>query len=341
MHRRFYGLFTLAFCCHAEAVGPALHDPSAMTPSPGSLAERIVNAAVAEHRRFNGHRIDGDGRLWKFGLAESETDSLHDPETGDASPRRSGHFAWRQVWEYWLSLDHHVPGEARSRKLVSVSGLLDGSDSSGVYRETELGKLFDELEGKNDPASVALRQAAVRAAMNDSPWSAAFISHVMHRAGLDASQFRFASAHWRYIQAAFAASDDSEYAYRARDPRTTTPKPGDLLCYARGNAPLKTYEAWRTAVTSPGFSIGSHCEVVVHVDLNAAKLEVIGGNVLQSVARRQLKLNEAHGLSDWHHPDRLSQREQHACRGERPCRKNNLNLQYWSVLLQLKNAGTR
>lgn len=336
MHRRYFGLILLAISFHADAAGPTLHDPSAMTPAPGSLAARIVDAAVAEHRRFNGHRINADGHLWKSGLTESEAESLHDPETGNAGPRQSGRHAWRQVWEYWLSLDNYVPGEARSRKLISMGGMLDASDTPGPYRETELGRIFDELEGKDDPASAALRQAAVRAAMNDSPWSAAFISHVMHRAGLNADQFRFASAHWRYIQGAFVAGDDSDYAYRAVDPRTTTPKPGDLLCYARGNAPLKSYMAWRTAVTSPGFSIGSHCEVVVLVDQNAAKLEVIGGNVLQSVARRQLKLNEAQVLSGSHDPDSLSRREKSACLDERPCRKNNLNLQYWSVLLQLK-----
>lgn len=336
MYRHSFGLLTLAFCCCADAADPGQFNPPAMTPSPGSRAARIVDAASAEHRRFNGHRIDANGRLWKFGLAESEAESLYDPQTGHADARQSGNVAWRQVWEYWLSLDHHVPGEARSRKLISVSGLLEGGDLSGVYRETELGNLLDILENKNDPVSVALRQAAVRAAMNDSPWSAAFISHVMHRAGLDAGQFRFASAHWRYIQAAFAATEDSAYAYRPRDPRTTTPQPGDLLCYARGNTQLKTHEAWRTAVKSPGFSTGSHCEVVVHVDLDAAKLDVIGGNVLQSVARRQLKLNEAHVLSASHDPDGVSQQERHACRNDRPCRKNNLNLQYWNVLLQLK-----
>lgn len=334
MFRSPFGLLALSFCCRADAAGQ--FDPSAETPSSVPRAARIVDAAIAEHRRFNGHRIDADGRLWKFGLAESEAESLHDPETGHAGARRSGNVAWRRVWEYWLSLDHYVPGEARSRKLISVNGLLEDGDLSGAYRETELGHLFDELQGKDDPASVALRQAAVRAAMNDSPWSAAFVSHLMHRAGLGADEFHYASAHWRYIQAAFAATEDGAYAYRARDPRDTTPQPGDLLCYARGDTTLKTHEAWRMAVRLPGFSTGAHCEVVVHVDLSAAKLDLIGGNVLQSVARRQLKLNEAHVLSGSHDPDSLSQREKHACQDERPCRKNNLSLQYWSVLLQLK-----
>lgn len=331
----FLSPLILALSCHAHAAEERANAPK-LVPPPSALAERIVDIAVTEHKKFDGHRINADGYLWTSGLAESESEALHDPETGRAGNRRSGGpVAWRQVWEYWLSLAKHVPGQAMGRKVISIPGLLDDPNASG-YDETSLRELLGEPHGRNEEINAALRQAAVRAAMNDSPWSAAFISHIMDRAGLSDAQFRYASAHWRFIQRAFDGDNDADYAYRARDPRKTTPKPGDLLCYARGGSPLKSFDEWRSAVKRPWFSTGSHCEVVVRVNLDSAKLETIGGNILHSVARRQLKLNEAGVLSDSHHPDRAQKNRRRACPEGPPCAKDNLNREYWSVLLQLK-----
>jgi hypothetical protein len=328
-------LVILALCWHTHAVAEPANAVKPVPP-PSALAKKIVEIAISEHRKFDGHRINANGYLWTSGLAESESEALHDPDTGRAGNRRSGGpVAWRQVWEYWLSLAKHVQGEAMGRKVISVPGLLDDPNASG-YDETALRELLDEPDGRDNETNAALRQAAVRAAMNDAPWSAAFISHIMDSAGLSDAQFRYASAHWRFIQRAFDGDNDPDYAYRARDPRKTTPRPGDLLCYARGGSPLKSFAEWRSAVKSPGFSIGSHCEVVVRVDLEANKLETIGGNVLHSVARRQLKLNEAGVLSDSHHPDRARQNRRRTCPDGEPCPKDNLNLEYWSVLLQLR-----
>jgi hypothetical protein len=291
----------------------------------GPLGARIAAAALLEHAEFNGHRIDAQGHLWHAGPAESETESLRDPDTGLPDASRPGRFAWRRVWEYWLTLARHAEGEALSRKVISVPGLLDDPASTQRPREIRLSELFSRMAGEDPESETALRQAAVRAALNDSPWSAAFISYLMDRAGLVDGQFRYAAAHWQYIQRAFEQPEG--YAYRACDPRRTTPKIGDLLCYARGASPLKDFSAWREAVASPFFSAAAHCEVVVEVDLPALKIETVGGNVIQSVARRRLNLNEAATLSDSHDPDGAA-----AARA----RRGNLNLEYWGVLLQLK-----
>ena len=300
---------------------------------PGPLAQAIAQAALHEYAQFGGHRINADGALWKAGAAESETEMLRDPDTGAADASQPGHYTWRRVWAYWLLLERHVPGAAWGRKVVSVPGLLEDPLTTHRPVEQRLRDLFGQTDGDGD-GNDALRQAAVRAALNDSPWSAAFVSYVMDRAGLNDQQFRYASAHWQYIQPALQSAED--YAYRACDPRTTTPAVGDLLCYSRGAPLLKDFAAWRTAALQPGFAAPAHCEVVVEVDTDAEKIETVGGNVVQSVTRRRLRLNQANVLSLSHDRDRHPVRGNSECGRDKTCEDGNLNLQYWGVLMQLK-----
>lgn len=298
------------------------------------LGAFIAKTALNEYAEFNGHRINADGNLWKFGSVESETELLLDPDSGQPDASRPGRYAWRRVWEYWLTLDKHVSGIAWSRKIFSVPGLLENPDTSASRTEISLRDLFRQFMSTDENVETALQQSAVRAALNDSPWSAAFISFLMDRVGLTDQQFRYSSAHWRYIQGAFETTDG--YAYKACDPRRTTPKLGDLLCYARGADPLKNFAEWKDAVQTFNFSTPSHCEVVVDVDTDAKKIEVIGGNVLQSVTRRKLNLNEENVLSDSHNPDRFKPIKNSDCSRDQTCEQPNLNLQYWGVLLQVQ-----
>jgi hypothetical protein len=304
----------------------------ASTPNP--LGATLAAIALQEYAQFNGHRINEAGYLWKFGATESEFTLLRDADTGQRDPRQSGRYAWRRVWQYWQSLARHVNGATEDRMLLYAPQLLDAPDEAGPRREFRLSELLQAARAIDADASDALRQAAVRAAMNDTPWSAAFISHVMDRAGLDASQFRFSAAHWQYVQPAFAPTPD--YAYVACDARRSRPAVGDLLCHARGSSPLKRFADWRAAAAQPGFSTPAHCELVTAVDHAARKMEVVGGNVLSSVARRRLKLNEANLLSASHDPDRVTKSANAECARDKDCDAPNLNLQYWSVLLKLR-----
>jgi hypothetical protein len=299
---------------------------------PGPRAQAIARAALNEYAQFSGHRINAGGALWKAGAAESETEMLRDPDTGAADAGQAGRYAWRRVWEYWLTLERHVPGEAWGRKVVSVPGLLEDPLASSRAAETRLRDLIVRTYGAD--GNDALAQAVVRAALNDSPWSAAFISYLMDKAGLDDRQFRFASAHWQYVQRALQQPEG--YAYRACDPRSTVPAVGDLLCYSRGVPLLRDFAAWQTAAQQPGFSASAHCEVVVEVDTDARKIETVGGNVVQSVARRRLRLNQAKLLSLSLDPDRHAVHENSDCGRDKTCEDGNLNLQYWGMLLQLK-----
>ena len=323
---------SLLFLLSSAAAAAAYDCPRpTATPRPGPLGQAIAQVALDEYAQFNGHRINAGGALWKAGATESETELLRDPASGAPDASQPGRYAWRRVWEYWLTLERHVPGEAWGRKVVSVPGLLEDPLAAGRASES---RLRDLIGAAADDTSDALRQAAVRAALNDSPWSAAFISYVMDKAGLSPQQFRFASAHWQYVQRALQQPDG--YAYRACDPRTTAPAVGDLLCYSRGAPLLKDFAAWRAAALQPDFAAPAHCEVVVEVDADAEKIETVGGNVVQSIARRRLRLNQANLLSLSHDPDRHPVRGNSACGRDRTCEDGNLNLQYWGILLQLK-----
>jgi hypothetical protein len=337
IRRRAGGLLLACAALTASSAGASVAGCAA-GPARGSstspLGARIADAALREYREFNGHRIGDDGHLLRFGSAESETELLYDPETGMPAADRPGRYAWRRVWEYWLALDRHAPGEALHRKLVFVPRLLGDPHSAERAQELELRSLLPAIGNGDTGFETALREAAVRAALNDSPWSAAFIGYVMDRASLSGNQFRYSPTHADYIRQAFFGDDN--YAYRACDPRATTPSVGDLLCHARGTQLLKNFAAWQAAVVRPWFTAASHCEVVVRVDTDASKMDTVGGNVLQSVVLRTLRLNEDLHLSDNHDPDRYGEREESACRPENACARQNFNRQYWGVLLQLK-----
>lgn len=285
-----------------------------------------------EYATFNGHRIDANGRLWKFGSTETENELLLDPGTGMPETRDRRTVAWRRVWDYWLVLDQHVAGIASSRKVITVPGMLDDGGERALPREKTLQALFSALDQAPSEVSESLKQAAVRAALSDSPWSAAFISYVMHQAGLDAGQFRYSAAHWQYVQQAFG--NDPRRAYRACDPRNTPPNEGDLLCYSRGPLAPDNFNDWMNAVRQPGFFAASHCEVVVMVDRAASKMETVGGNVLQSVAMRRLKLNQEGVLSSSHFAGAAANALPKECAADRSCHEANLNSRRWSVLLQ-------
>jgi hypothetical protein len=329
---KFLSFFISLLCCaiHANAEAEACTDSGKARP----LGALIADAALNEYKEFNGHRINADGYLWKFGSAESETALLRDPESGLPDTKRPGRFAWRRVWEYWLALDKHVSGEAHSRKVLSVPGLLENSATTERITETSLGELLSSLAADDGKTGTALRQAAVRAALNDSPWSAAFISYLMDRLKLTDQEFLYSSAHWQYVQRAFEHPEG--YAYQACDPRKTVARAGDLLCYSRGRFPLRNFAEWRSAVQAPGFAAPSHCEVVVNLDVDAKKMDTIGGNVLQSIAMRRLKLNEKNLLSETYNPDRFKTDKSARCARDQACRQPNFNVQYWSVLLQLQ-----
>lgn len=333
---------TVQVTCDATAAKPA-----------SELGRRIAQAAIDEFSRFGGHQIDSGGRLFRFGLTEAE----HDQDDGGDRPVNLDHLGWWQVMKYWRSLyGDDTADKLEVRGYRDASTLTDQTHAAAVLRTTA-GRLLREAEGVSDPTErEILREAAARAAIIDTPWSAAFISYVIRQSGVAANGFRFANAHREYIYDAFEASA-AELANEAGDRLyracaiTTRLRAGDLLCQQREPA---LADASDTAVReriradlvgrSGARSVGrTHCEVVAHVDTWARKVYTIGGNVLQAVTARKLNLRrdlkfaavqEGHcgGLGHW----TLPQSSAHPSRAPIRAPKCSLNDRKWFVLLQLR-----
>ena len=326
--------------CNATAAKP-----------PSELAQRIAQVAIDEYVGFGGHQIDANGRLFHFGLTEAE----HEEDDGGLPRSAIGHLGWWRVMKYWRGLF----GDDPTSKL-EVRGYHDASASTqdteeAVLLRTSAAELLRLAEGVSDPdMREILRETALRAAIIDTSWSAAFISYVIRQSGVAPNAFHFANAHRVYIYDAFAVSaaelknEASDGIYRAC-PLTTRPRAGDLICQQRESELVDASdEAVRDRIRAEldgGVQARSvrrtHCEVVAHVDKSARKVYTIGGNVNQAVTARKMNLRgdltfsaaqggKCGGPGHWTLPQ--AQREADPAHPK----KCSLNDRKWFVLLQLR-----
>ena len=181
----------------------------------------------------------------------------------------------------------------------------------------------------------AAQTALDRVAVIDTPWSAAFVSWLAQRAGLQPDEFRFSEAHADYAAAAWATSQDeaagrpARHALRACDLAITPPRVGDLVCHARaGDADLDDFATLGAALATRqvrGAALPMHCDVVAAVD--ATGFEAVGGNVLQSVTRRRFDFAPGTRLLDpSYRPG--------GCVASAPCVDRHMSRAPWSLLLQ-------
>jgi hypothetical protein len=238
--------------------------------------------------------------------------------------------AWQRVATFW-----QVLSDAEPPTLMT---------SAGPVGRSEAVRALAANGGESAGADVAVREALLRAAIVDTPWSAAFISYVMKAAGFSRAEFAFSDSHDDYVRAALeataaeAAGRPASQAVRACDIATTRPRPGDLLCATRATtAATDRFAALPAALAArmPGQSFPMHCDLVVRSDEGGdAKLETVGGNVINSVTLTRMTLNAHKVLSDSyiaHAPPRGD-----CAPGAAPCREH-LGRRPWLVLLQFRH----
>jgi hypothetical protein len=330
---------TVQAACDATAAKPA-----------GELGQRIAQTAIGEFNRFGGHRVDANGRLFHFGLTEAE----HEEDDGGARQASLDHLGWWQVMKYWQALygnDAASKLEARGYRDASTS--TEATQGAAMLRSSAA-RLLHAAESETDPAvREILREAALRAAIVDTSWSAAFISYVVKEAGVAENAFRFANAHRAYIYDAFATSaaevgkTTDSHVYRACPLSATRPRVGDVICNQRESALAgQSEEAVRERIraelasgTDTRSVRRTHCEVVAQIDARARTMVTIGGNVLQAVTARKLNLRKR--------SMKLSAAQKGRCggsdrwnltAGQTPLvpGKCSLNDKKWFVLLQLR-----
>ena len=152
------------------------------------VAIRIAAIACDEHLRWNRPFIDADGRLASSAVYEAQTRGLQD-----------GGSPWRRVAFYWQSTGLLSP-------MASKSGAIDC----------------------NYAINSSYPGLGCRGFVVDNPWSAAFITWVMQRAGVPG--FVSSASHFDYVRA--ARSNPARSPYLFLDPMATAPAVGSpgVIC---------------------------------------------------------------------------------------------------------------
>ncbi|MCU0525849.1 MAG: DUF2272 domain-containing protein [Elainella sp. Prado103] len=164
----------------------------------------------------------------------------------------------------------------------------------GSKKETQEG--FYQRVGQywQEGVNLNLDGRSVNKKGNRIPWSAAFISWLMKKAGAG-DRFKRSASHSVYIRDAIQKrkTNDNRAGFKGYRLNEVTPQVGDLVCASRGEDAGKVgYDTTR--------SYESHCDIVVAT--KPGKIEVIGGNVSDSVSKKTLKTDAQGHLIDTSSP---------------------------------------
>lgn len=250
-------------------------------------ATRIAAVACNENLLWYRPFIDTDGRMAGATVAEGESSLLAD----GATP------AWQRVAGYWRD-----------------SGLLPRMAGYAGAGQCALGITTGDAS------------TWCRAFIIDHPWSAAFVSYVMAKAGVPG--FRPSAAHFDYVRDARRSPAASAYLYQ--DPAVAAPAAGDLLCAVRGGQPGGN-AGLSAAIDAGAGAINMHCDIVAAVEQGGGTAYLVGGNVQQGVTMRLLSVNRLGRF--WALPQSSGADPKCSPDSAKSC---NLNRQDWAVLLKLK-----
>jgi uncharacterized protein YcbK (DUF882 family) len=136
-------------------------------------------------------------------------------------------------------------------------------------------------------------QSADIAIQKRYPWSAAFISWVMHEAGAG-SAFRYSSAHRVYIAAAKRNRQSGDagnpfWTYRIDE---VAPQVGDLVCADRAACSGCPCSGANYGNIDNGELWPTHCDIVTEVDRSRNRIRIIGGNVSDSVTAKEIGIDD-------------------------------------------------
>jgi hypothetical protein len=312
-------------------------------------AEPIARWATLEHRLFKGHEVGLDGRIWRFGNTEAESEPLDDATRREIDTRDAR--SWERVVTYW----ENGLGAGRSPAL-SAQVALDAINLPRLALDPAIGRSSAEWLAR-------IPQLVQQASISNRPWSAAFVSHVMRQAELGPA-FAYSELHSTFIADALsqtfadladpgpdpgARPGPAPRAFRGCPPETTSLRPGDLLCFTRDAAVgprnfAQLAEVHRvaeagargSASTPPGrAAFPAHCDVVTRADAAARRVEVVGGNAWQSVTRRTMGLDARGRLAPTLRiPAEETAEREDRCRATAEC--GNLNRKRYLIVMRLR-----
>jgi hypothetical protein len=132
-------------------------------------------------------------------------------------------------------------------------------------------------------------------------WSAVCICAIMAAAGFTNEEFPVAQNHSVYLRRFSQARKDGDknaaYWGRRINEASAAPRPGDLIGYARGdNMTFEKAQAFFDKTTP----YASHADIVVARRAN--EIDIIGGNVRDSVTKKTIPLTPRGLIADRSHP---------------------------------------
>lgn len=302
----------------------------------GKEAQRLGELATLEHKLFHGHEINAEGRLWHFGITETDNTPL------DADARSAlnttDQFAWKRIITYW-----ETGVGLSAAPTFSIQNALANMNYLKAIEAAKVDRLSAQSLQK-------VPRLAEQAAVANVAWSAAFISFLIRQVKLG-PEFNYSELHSVFIAEALSGSlgdPSSARGFRACDPASTRVEVGDLLCFTRedGESAVRDFPGLLQTVidarkqASPGAEpklpvFAAHCDVVSARDERARTFQVIGGNAWQSVARRTMKLSSAQGVdARYLIPASESKAMVQACRTSERC--GNLSRKRYVALLKLR-----
>lgn len=257
-------------------------------------------------------------------------DAARSPEAGPriAAAACAEHRAW---YRPFIDTDGRI-GPVPVRE-AARSQLADGQPAWQRVVEYWRGSGLLWQVGAGDCAYAATPLPSCRTFVLDTPWSAAFVSWVMRRAGVPG--FHPAANHLQYVRRAYREPFQSPY--RVANPLATQVRTGDMLCFVRGAARVYGFGELAAVLSNGEPGLGMHCDIVVGITIGPDRRRIahlVGGNVHDTVAMRRLALTPGDRFQDLPmrqpgDPD-CSPESVYAC---------DLNRQDWSVLLQLRPAA--
>ncbi len=174
-------------------------------------------------------------------------------------------------------------------------------------------------------AAGCTNEIACRNFVVDTPWSAAFVSWVMRRAGV--ADFAASARHVDYVRTAWRQPTRNPYLLAS--PSEATPAAGDLLCYVRANTRVLGHGGLIGRLDGNG-GLAMHCDIVVAA-VPGDMAWLVGGNVQQAVTLRMLRLDAQGRFADLP----LRNASDPSCSPDAPA-QCNLNRQDWVALLKLQ-----
>jgi len=160
----------------------------------------------------------------------------------------------------------------------------DGTGGEATARGCMLAKRYWAIVGKT-PTCQQLTTGSWA-------WSAVFISWIMRKAGLQNDQFLTGASHAEYV------TDARDHLLRhtafVLERTPAVPRPGDLICTARGADRFMSDPAEIRAGLTP-----MHCDLVVELNPIRHEVHAIGGNVQQSASMSIIELNDANQVDPY------------------------------------------